>query len=642
MLFRSEIQKLIREASDSLAAGRGGIYISPNGEVAFRPKQGKMPKGFEELQDFSNSAISQQQSWASRLMADSKGLAFKVAYIDQLAAFEQLRSQMDDTNAAMQMMYFLQKHQDLLQMASASASVGALDLIESDKGVYRIAAKKGASLRTTDTALKPLLNMGFDAEGANQLFTSYIAALRGEQEGYDKLNFNPEIIAKAKRVIPVIEANKDVKAVLETARAEYNEYNKGLITFAEKTGAISKEEADRLRAKKDYIPYYRDDNGILNMYVGGETPIKIGNLKDQPYLQRLVGGDQPIMDYFTSSMQNTMLLTDMGLRNIAVKNTAFTLQKLNVAKIGRGDGPSNANVLRFKERGEPKFAVIDTKGTAFENIPTELLAKGMEGMTVIIPDWLKMMALPAQVLRKGITLNPVYPYYQLAKDSMVMGATRGVGFSNAANLMRGVKEYTSGDDMIEEMQARGVASGQGYTGTMDDVAQIRRHVMQKGTNPYRLIAALENNSLKADAAVRSMLYKSYIKQGLNERDAEYMTITAMPYSRRGISPGLRFVSHMLPFFNAQIVGLHSLYQAFTGKMPYADKLKVRKKLWGAGMMMALSTLAYAASVDDEDWYKNMPLETKLRNWFVKLPFSDRKSTRLNSSHTDISRMPSSA
>jgi hypothetical protein len=243
-------------------------------------------------------------------------------------------------------------------------------------------------------------------------------------------------------------------------------------------------------------------------------------------------------------------------------------------------------------------------------------------MAVIVPDWLKMMALPAQVLRKGITLNPLYSYYQLFKDSMVMGATRGVGFSNSANVIRGVNQYINGGKLIEEMQSRGIASGQGYTGTMDDVAQIRRHIMQGGTNPHRLLASLEARSLKADGAVRAMLYQSYIKQGLNERDAEYMARAAMPYHRRGISPGLRFISHMLPFFNAQIVGLHSLYQSFTGKMPYAEKLKIRKKLWGAGMMLAMSTLAYAASVGEEDWYKNMPLETRLRNWLVKLPFFD--------------------
>jgi hypothetical protein len=615
-----EIQAIIRQASQDLAAGQLGIYRTPSGEVAFRHKQAKMAPGFEEIQDFSESAIAQQKGILDRLRSEHKGLAAKVAYVDQLAAVEQVRSQMDDSNAGMQMMYYLQKYMDMMQMSAASARNGALDLIEESKGVYRIASKGGPSLRSTDAALKPLLNMGFDAEGANQLFTAYIGALRGEQEGYNKLNFNPEIEAKARRVIPIINANKEIKAVLDVARAEYNAYNKGMVTFLEKTGAISKEEANRLRAKKDYIPYYRDDNGVLNLYVGGENPVRIGNLKDQPYLQRLVGGDQQIMDYFSSSMQNTMLLTDMALRNIAVKNTAYTFLKLGIAKIGNGDGPSNANVIRFKDKGQPKYAILDTKDTAFANVPTELLAKGMEGMAVIIPDWLKMMSLPAQVLRKGITLNPLYPYYQLFKDSMIMGATRGVGFSNAANVIKGVNQYINGGKLIEEMQTRGVASGQGYTGTMDDVAQIRRHILNGGANPYSLLASLENKNIKADGAVRAMLYQSYIKQGLNERDAEYMALTAMPYSRRGLSPGLRFISHMLPFFNAQIVGLHSLYQSFTGKMPYAEKLKVRKKLWGAGMMLAMSTLAYAASVGDEDWYKNMPLETRLRNWLFKIPF----------------------
>jgi hypothetical protein len=40
------------------------------------------------------------------------------------------------------------------------------------------------------------------------------------------------------------------------------------------------------------------------------------------------------------------------------------------------------------------------------------------------------------------------------------------------------------------------------------------------------------------------------------------------------------------------------------------------------MMMGLSTLIYASMVSDEDWYKKMPLETRMRNWLIKLPDID--------------------
>ena len=40
--------------------------------------------------------------------------------------------------------------------------------------------------------------------------------------------------------------------------------------------------------------------GNVDLVIGSETPIRIGTLKDQPYLHELVGGDQKIQDFFKS------------------------------------------------------------------------------------------------------------------------------------------------------------------------------------------------------------------------------------------------------------------------------------------------------------------------------------------------------
>jgi len=58
-----------------------------------------------------------------------------------------------------------------------------------------------------------------------------------------------------------------------------------------------------------------------------------------------------------------------------------------------------------------------------------------------------------------------------------------------------------------------------------------------------------------------------------------------------------------------------------GQGPMSGKLQIKKKLYTAGMSMAVSTLIYSALVSGEDWYENMPLETRLRNWLIKLPGS---------------------
>ena len=630
-----EIQALVKEATRALASGRLGAYESPTGAVAFKAK---MPAGFEAVQDFAAAAIAKKQGLLATIKSRSNkqnALAFKVAEIDRLAAIEEMADQAikaGNGNEAMQMMYFLQKQLDMLSMASASAYTGALDLVE-ENGEFRIQAKEGASLRTTDQALKPLTKMGFNAEGAENLFTAYIASLRGEQEGYNKLNFNPKVIKMAQEVVPGIKANLEVKAVLDLARAEYNEYNKGQIRFLEKTGAITPKLAAELMQKKDFIPYYRDVGGQLSLFIGSGNPVNLGNLKSQPHLQKLVGGDEKIMSYFESSMQNTLILTDLSLRNLATKNTAHAFHTFGVLEttkgndgkehaIRLGDGPANVNVLHFKDKGVEKHVVVKTEGTAYEGIPTELLVKGMEGTAIVMPKAIEILSIPAQVLRKGITLAPLYPYYQLVKDSMAMGVTRGVSFSDTASIIKAVKQYINGGDLIKELQSKGVIfQAEMLTGTMSDVAKIRNRLVEGEGKLHKFIAGQEARAVKADGAVRAMLYSHYIKDGLSPRDAEYMTIKAMPYSRRGLDPTLRYLSQMTPFFNAQIVGLYSLYQSLRGQGPMSGKLQIKKKLYTAGMSMAVGTLIYSALVSGEDWYENMPLETRLRNWLIKLPGS---------------------
>ena len=627
------IQALIKDAERALAGSRLGAYVSPTGEAAFRAK---MPAGFEAIQDFADAVIAKPKGLLGTIKSRSgkqNRLAATVSFVDRLAAIEEVADRAikaGNGNEAMQMMYFLQKQLDMLSMASASAYNGALELVE-EKGEFRIQANNGASLRTTDRALKPLLKMGFNAAQVETMFTSYLASLRGAQEGYEKLNFNPEVIKMAKEIVSLLKTKPEVKAILDNARDEYNEYNKGQVRFLEKTGAITPELAADLLKKNDYIPYYRDVGGVLSMFIGSGTTVKLGDLKNQPHLQKLVGGDDKILSYFESSMQNTLLLTDLSLRNLATKNTAhafhtFGLLESHKGRDGKdyfirpGDGPANVNVLRFKDKGVEKHVVVKTEDTPYEYIPTELLVKGMEGTALVMPTAVKLLSLPAQVVRKGITLNPLYPYYQLVKDSMAMGATRGVSFSNTINLLKGINQYINGDALIKELQAKGVISEREmFTGTIDDVAKIRNRVLTGESKWSKFVAAQEARNVRADGAVRAMLYSEYLKKGLSARDAEYMAIKAMPYNRRGLDSGMRYLSQMVPFFNAQIVGLYSLYQSIRGQGPMAGKLQIKKKLYTAGMGMAVSTLVYAALVAGEDWYENMPLETRLRNWLIKLP-----------------------
>ena len=606
-------------------------------EIFFSRGKAKMPAGFEAVQEFADAAISADKTWLEKVKSQpwaQTALGIKIAKFDRIAAFEELADKMikaGNGNQAMQMMYDLQGLSDVMSMASASAYDGALVRVKDPNrpGEYRYQASGGASLRSTDKLLKPLLKQGFTPESASNLFTAYMVTLRGKSVGYEKLNFSDDVQKMIKDVIPNIQANNEVLDILNKAREEYNEYNKGQIEFLESSGQISSKIAQEMRSKKDYIPYYRDVQGSLKLFIGDMNPVTLGDLKHQKHLQKLVGGEQKILNYFDSSMQNTMILTDLALTNFAKRNTITALNTMGLLQpiggtkgptIRGGNGPENANVIRFKDNGDDKHVVVNTEGTPYEYIPTELLIKGLEGVPFVLPDMVKMLGAPAQWLRKGITLNPLYPYYQLVKDSNAMGVTRGVSYSNIISVLKGIKSYLSNEKLIKELQSRGVIQQREmFSGSTEDSTINRRRIVGGESGFQQFLAGQEGRAIKADGAVRATLYDAYIKQGLSERDAEYMIRKAMPYSRRGLDPSLRYLSHMIPFFNAQIVGLYSLYQSFRGQGPMSEKLQIKKKLFAAGMNMALGTLIYAALVSGEDWYENMPMETRLRNWLIKVP-----------------------
>lgn len=616
-----EIQALIREAAKSLAAGRLGQYTAPSKTPAFRTAKGKMPAGFEAVKEAADAFIHQDAPLKQRILGTATGMSFKQTYVDSLAPTEEILMKNWDNKKAQQAMFSLQQYQDMLTLASAAAENGALQKVKNADGSYTIKSVEGPSLKSSVEALRPLLKMGFDAEGANRLATAYVGALRAEEEGYQKLNYDPEVIKLIKEVVPVVRANPEVKAVLDDFLDQWNAFNKGNLKLLLDTGKITKELYDELAKKKNYIPYYRNVDGELMLYLGDENPIRLGNMTDAQYLQPLIGGDDKILDFFSSGMKNTVLLTDLAVRNEAAQRLGVAMQDLKLGKIIPGMA-TGKNIVPYNIDGKPFYLRVETDGTAFEGVAPEMVIKGLNGMTLIIPDWLRMVNLPARLLRKGITLDPTYPFRNLYKDALSQGALKGVSGSNFKNLLTAFSNYMFKGKEIEELQRKGVIQSRLYTGTMEDVAAAQRRVV-KGANLFsKYVAGQELRAARADGAVRLMLYEHFLKNGMGEGEALFATSKSMAYTRHGTSPGMRYLASMIPFFDAQVTALSSLHDSFNKKMPWDKKLNLKKKLWSAGMMMSLSTLVYSAMVSDEDWYKDMPEETRLRNWLIKLPWLD--------------------
>lgn len=579
-----------------------------------------------------------EQGVVERLKNTLRGGEFRARFVDRLDPLEQVLKYAKDNELAQaqqmfEAVYYSRMHDQRMNFTSAVVNHGGMKMVQRPKAdgsmEFIPEAGFGVSLREISESLR---ESGIDADAANRLFTTYMAHQRAKNNpsvGLRKLNFNTDpakggiSVDMLKDVDAYINSKPEIKDAFEKARTQYNEYNKNLINFLEATGAISKDLAKTLNATKDYIPFYRVDEKKEQVFlsIGTEdVPINIGSLKEQPYLRELVGGNEHIVDFFTSSVQNTTILTDMALRNLASSRVATSLKALGFAEIKPNAKPEGPNVVRFKVNGETQSAVLSEEKLDELGIDASILVKGLEGVSMTLPFMARMFTGPAQVLRKFVTRNPVYMLRQIVRDTSAAVLVTGADITPVYSAIKQFPSMVKGTSNVEEiLKKRGVFGGQTITGSSEDMAKLLRDLAKGGKTLNFQLARLDELSMKADAATRMTLYEDFRAKGMSEMEATLGALESMNFGRRGYSPTAYMLSMLVPFMNAQIQGLDVVYRAFTGKMYGQDQLNVRKKLMTRGAMLAATAIAYAMLMQDDEAYQNAPADEKYNNFFVYIP-----------------------
>lgn len=645
-----QIQALIRDAERELKNSRPGVYISPDGNAVFRDgASSDLDWMSDTSKEVLQRVVAQEKSAIDTVKGNVLGLTGVTQFIDRTAPFlaalqKGVATKKISELEASQARYYLVAHDKRMNFTRNVAANGPLELKKFTEGAanyWMVQNKEGKDNPTLLKMFKALGESGLNADEAGRVFTLWLAAQRVKNEGIgvEALNYGkdkdgqPLLTAeKLRGVEKDVASQPKIAAAFEKARKEYNAYNAGLIDFAVQAGRISPEVAADLKRKKDYIPFYRQMGGEVKLFIGSEgAPITIGNLKDQPYLNELVGGDKPIQDVFTSSIQNTHMLTDMALRNITTKNVVYTLRKLGMLEAGRGGmvvrpkaGPASPLTIRFMENGVEKHAIVKTEGTIFEDIPAELLVKGLEGVKTTFPAALQLLGAPAKLLRRFVVLNPLYPVRQIMRDSLSAYGTSGADFNPIFDPVRNVvKAMIKKSPSAKELEERGLLGGQLLAGEgLEGMSTILRGVTGGKGNLSTALAWLESKSMYADVGTRVSAYDSYKRMGFNDLDAFLATNDIIDFNRRGMSPSVYFANTLIPFFNTQLQSLNVTYRAARGRMPYEERLDIKNKFVRRGIGMAVMTMLYAALMEDDEAYKNATPEQRLANWFVRVPGLD--------------------
>jgi hypothetical protein len=628
-------------------------------KAAPAPSAKRGAPGLATANRVADSLIAKEKGWVTKLKDNFLGMGFRTQFVDKLAPTEEaLKRGGTDPTKALQAMYYLRMYDQRMHFTSQSITEGVPELVEKtrrDGTTERlIETKAGANIQQIVDILKgkDVVKAAGSPDAANKLFTLYLAAIRGERVGYDTLNFGRvwaeaevkriesqlkattisqeqrAVLQKRKKsleeklpTMPTaadikaaraeIEADPTLKKAFDEARDIYNQYNRNLLEFSVQTGALSRAQANEYLRNNDYIPYYRMRDGVAEMVIGNETPIRIGNLKDSPHLKELVGGDEAIFDFLTSSVQNTSMLLDMATKNLATKNLMFELRDVGLATVAKvpKSGKTPEGAVTFKRDGEDHYAVVDTDAIG---IDSDLLVKGLAGIPTMFPAFVRVLGVPARLLRRAVVASPVYMARQLFRDSLGATMTSGADIIPLLSALNQIGKPNA-------LRSRGITGGQVFTGMPEDVTRMLKDMQAGKISVTNGLSYLEAKAAQVDALTRKAQYESYLKQGLSEMEATYMALESMNFSKRGLSPGIHMLSTLIPFFNAQIQGLDVLYKSFTGQMPLNERLDVRQKLWERGLMLAGLSIAYAMYMQDDETYKNAKPEEKYGNWFVQVP-----------------------
>ena len=618
-LSTSDVFYMLKQSRKAFANKSIGAYRAADGTTAFRLRKQASPY----------TTIGGEPGIVDKLMGNMLGLAGRVQFIDQYAALDAATkkgleagviSSLEATNAN----YLLRFGQQRSQFAGQFLTNGPVkvELTKKDGGVetlYR--STKGTSMVDVANELNKA-KLGNETE-QEHMFTLYLAGKRADQVGWEKLNFKDPSKARAEYADVLNRLNGDAKAkaAFEEAAKLYQEYNAGLLDFLVDTGALSAKKAAELKAIS-YVPFYRiNANGEVQLMIDKEHPVRIANIKDQPQLKELVGGNTAILPIFTSAAQNTFMITGMGLRNQAVKETAFMLKKLGIASAVReGKGPQGDNVVRFMKNGEQYYALVDTD---MYGVPAELIVRGMEGIKTTLPAVIKAMAIPANILRSFVVRNPAYAVRQVIRDPLNAWLTTGTDATPVLSSMKELASMVAGrSDAERKLMETGAISSNVFSGDEQDMAKFLKDLAAGKSMWDKALARLDAFALQGDAATRAVIYKDSLAKGMSEQEALLRTLESMNFSRRGVSPSMQALSVMIPFFNAQVQGMDVIYRAFKGDMPYSEQLKIREKLVQRGLLLAAGTLAYAAMMEDDEAYKRARPEERYANWFVHVPGFD--------------------
>lgn len=494
-------------------------------------------------------------------------------------------------------------------------------------GVGRIDPKTMRITRRSD--IKPLLKIMKDngIDGKNKdAFQVYGAALR--ERDLRKSGKKGLLDATNAQIDQAIKDSEAQNPKWKTAASELQDFNRGLIDWALDTGLINKSQARGL-SESFYMPFYRlldeDSKSDPSRSVSPKIGDSFQNVASA-LNKKLKGGEDPLGDFFENIIRNADSIMKAGLKNLAMKTAAETME---FAKAGRKNttGIKSKNTITYK---------VDGKDVNFD-VDDPVLFSSLAGMSREMQHGIyATMAKMAGIFRDFVTVAPSFIFTNLYKGKISAFVQEGQPFFT--NTFAGMRDALNASTSLQNFQLQTGFGGYTYgMGERNIAKAFERKLSDEGVMKalagLKVFSAMRQGFEKMQAvseasemAERIKLAERLIKQGVPEQEAYFQAYLLAPYSRRGTGEGwlgysLQMLMPLVPFLNAKIQTTYRLIENEKGDKRHLWTLGLPQQLFLRGLVVtAFSLAAYGASLgEDEEKWDKIPPYLKLNYDFIPAP-----------------------
>jgi hypothetical protein len=478
-------------------------------------------------------------------------------------------------------------------------------------------------------------------QGEHHDFMRWVAANRAERlmgDGKEHL-FTPQDVADLKTLATgqaafdyklqngphAGQTTRDRAAIYRDSLVTFNAFNKNVLDMAEQSGLIDP-ESRKVWEHEFYVPFYRvaddADGGVRGMNIKG------GVVRQQAF-KTLKGGKNALnADLLDNTLMNWAHLLDASAKNRAAKATIEAAERMGVAIGGNqtqlaqmGSSVNNKNgVVWFMDGGIKRYSLIDNQGDG-PFLMTALTALEFAGMRSPI---MNAMGAMKHALTIGVTASPFFKVRNLIRDSVQVIGTSGISANAFGNVAKGWKLTDPKSDEYFRLLAGG---GTIHFGSMLEGSEAKRvqSLVESGVDAgtilgndhkvkafYRKfiepgITAYNELGNRGEAVNRASLYDQLVKQGMNHAEASLQARDLMDFSMQGSFTSIRFLTQVVPFFNARLQGMYKL-----GRSAKEDPARLSAVI-GASALISVGLLA--AFGDDDDWKKREDWDRNNYWWF---------------------------